>query len=303
MRHKQLQRRTPYGKTASSWTNLLYILPMLAVICVFIIAPLMEAFRLSFYNVKVSGEEVFIGLQNYISFFNSTDGALAWKNTAIWVIGGTLLKIAIGLLIALVLYQNFKGKRAMTAITLIPYAMPAAVSCMVWRLMYHPVYGHINQILMNLGILDRPVSFLGSIDTSLISVMMVNVWAVAPFCALNILASLYSIPTYIYEAADIDGAGAFRKFFKITLPLIFSDVKTLALLIGIWGFNSFDAIYIMTTGGPANSSSILVNQVYQYAFEFNNRGYSAAISVICFLVLSLFAFFYVRSKGKEVSYE
>ena len=133
--------------------------------------------------------------------------------------------------------------------------------------------------------------------------LIVNVWAVAPFCALNILASLYAIPSYVFEAADIDGAGPVRKFFSITLPLVISDVRTLALLIGIWAFNSFDVIYMMTTGGPANSSSILVNLVYQNAFEFNNRGYASAISIICFLILSVFAVLYVQAKGKDVSYE
>ena len=169
--------------------------------------------------------------------------------------------------------------------------------------MYNPSFGHIMQILKDTGIMERPMSFLGNPDTALLAVMIVNVWACAPFCALNILSSLYSIPTFIYEAASIDGAGPVRKFFKITLPMIFSDVRTLALLMGIWGFNSFDVIYMMTTGGPSNSSSILVNYVYQNAFEFNNRGYSAAISIICFLLLSIFAILYIKSKNEEVSYE
>ena len=204
---------------------------------------------------------------------------------------------------ALVLYKNFRGKKLLTGLMLIPYAMPAAVACMVWRLMYNPTFGHIPQYLMQLGIIERAQSFLGSPKTSLLAVMIVNVWACAPFCALNILSSLYAIPSYIYEAADMDGVGPIGKFFRITLPLVLSDVRTLALLMGIWGFNSFDVIYMMTTGGPANSSSILVNYIYQNAFEFNNRGYSAAISIVSFVLLSIFAVLYVRSKQKEVSYE
>ena len=112
---------------------------------------------------------------------------------------------------------------------------------------------------------------------------------------------MYAIPQYIYEAAELDGANAWQQYMRITLPLIFKDVRTLALLIGIWAFNSFDVIYMMTTGGPANSSSILVNQVYSNAFEFNNRPYSAAISVVCFFVLMVFAVMYVQSKGREES--
>ena len=285
------------------WVNLLYILPTIAVFAVFILFPIIDVFRLSFYNIRINGTEEFIFLDNYIRFFQSNDALLILRNSAVWVFVGTAGKVLLGLIMALILYKNFRGKKVLTGVMLIPYAMPAAVACMVWRLMYNPTFGHIPQILLDLGLIDRAVSFLGSPGTSLLPVMLVNIWACAPFCALNILASLYAIPTFVYEAADIDGVGPIRKFFTITLPLILSDVRTLALLMGIWGFNSFDVIYMMTSGGPAISSSILVNYVYQNAFEFNNRGYSAAISIICFVLLSIFAVLYVRSKGKEVSYE
>lgn len=286
-----------------NWINLLYILPTIAVFAVFILFPILDVFRLSFYNVKINGSEEFILFDNYIKFFQSKDAFLILRNSAIWVFVGTAGKILLGMIMALILYKDFKGKKLITGVMLIPYAMPAAVACMVWRLMYNPTFGHIPQYLMDLGLMEKATAFLGSPHTALIAVMIVNVWAFAPFCALNILTSLYSIPTFIYEAADIDGVGPIRKFFKITLPLVISDVRTLALLMGIWGFNAFDVIYMMTSGGPANSSSILVNYVYQNAFEFNNRGYSAAISIICFILLSIFAILYVKSKGKDVSYE
>lgn len=284
--------------------NILYVLPMILVFAVFILYPVLQVVYLSFFNKKVNGEMVFIGLDNYVKFFTSQDTLMVLKNTAFWVFAGVAAKIVLGMIMALILYKNFKGKKLLTAVMLIPYAMPAAVSCTIWRLMYNPTFGHISQLMLDLGIVKKAVSFLGSMETSLLAVTIVNVWAVAPFCALNILSTLYSIPGYVYEAAEIDGANGLQKFFRITLPLILSDVRTLALLIGIWAFNSFDVIYMMTTGGPAGSSSILVNLVYENAFQFNNRGYSAAISVICFLILMVFAVLYVRAKGKEeTSYE
>ena len=283
----------------SRLTTYLFILPMLIIFCVFIIYPVFNVIYLSFFNRSVTGNMTFIGLQNYVKFFTSGDAALAFRNTAIWVFAGVAAKILLGLLMALLLYRKFVGNRLLTMIILIPYAMPAAVSCTVWRLMYNPNFGHIGQFLQDIGIIDKAVSFLGNPSTSLIAVMIVNIWAVAPFCALNILSSLYFIPKDYYEAAQIDGANSIMQFFKITLPLISRDINTLAILIGIWAFNSFDVIYMMTSGGPSNSSSILVNFVYQNAFEFNNRTYSAAISVICFLVLMVFAIMYVQSKMKE----
>lgn len=283
----------------SRLTTYLFILPMLIIFCVFIIYPIFNVIYLSFFNRSVTGNMTFIGLQNYVKFFTSGDAALAFRNTAIWVFAGVAAKILLGLLMALLLYRKFVGNRLLTMIILIPYAMPAAVSCTVWRLMYNPNFGHIGQFLQDVGIIDKAVSFLGNPSTSLIAVMIVNIWAVAPFCALNILSSLYFIPKDYYEAAQIDGANSIIQFFRITLPLISRDIKTLAILIGIWAFNSFDVIYMMTSGGPSNSSSILVNFVYQNAFEFNKRTYSAAISVICFLVLMVFAVLYVQSKMKE----
>ncbi len=288
-----------YQKKLSRITTYLFIAPMVIIFCVFIVYPVINVIYLSFFNRSVTGKMTFIGLRNYVQFFTGGDAALAFRNTAIWVFAGVAAKILLGLMMALVLYRRFLGKKLLTVIILIPYAMPAAVSCTVWRLLYNPNFGLISQILQDAGILDTAVSFLGNPKTSLLAVMIVNIWAVAPFCALNILSSLYTIPKDYYEAAQIDGANSPQQFFKITLPLISRDVKTLALLIGIWAFNSFDVIYMMTSGGPSNSSSILVNFVYQNAFEFNRRTYSAAISVICFIVLMVFAVFYVRSKMQE----
>lgn len=283
--------------------NLIYILPMLVIFLVFIIYPVMQVFYLSFFERKVNGDMIFIGLNNFIQLFTNSDTPRMFLNTFVWVFVGVVFKILLGLLLALVLYKKFLGKRMMTAIMLIPYAMPAAVSCIIWRLMYNPMFGHLTQLLRDLNILDKPVDFLGNTKTSLIAVMIVNIWAVAPFCALNILSTMYSIPSYIYEAAKIDGANNVHQFWSITLPMITSSVKTLAILIGIWAFNTFDVIFMMTQGGPANSSSIMVNFIYQNAFQFNNRGYSAAISVVSFLVLSVFALLYVNSKGEDTRYE
>jgi len=285
------------------WLNMLYILPMLAVYVVFILYPMTSVMKLSLFDKKINGDMIFVGLQNFADFFTNIDTPRVFLNTAVWVFVGVFLKLGLGLIMALALYKKFYGKKLITGIMLIPYAMPAAVACMIWRLLYNPMFGHIGQFLRDLGITAQAVGFLGNTNTSLIAVMIVNVWAVAPFCALNILSTLYSIPRYIYEAASIDGANAWQRFRCITMPLISSSMRTLGILIGIWAFNSFDVIYMMTQGGPANSSAILVNLIYDNAFRFNNRGYSAAISVVSFVLLSVFAILYVRAKEDEVSYE
>lgn len=283
--------------------NMLYILPMLLVYTVFILYPMTSVMKLSLFDKKINGDLIYVGLQNFKDFFTDADTPRVFLNTAVWVFGGVLLKLGLGLIMALALYKKFYGKKLITGIMLIPYAMPAAVACMIWRLMYNPMFGQIGQFLRDVGITNQAVNFLGNTKTSLIAIMIVNVWAVAPFCALNILSTLYSIPKYIYEASSIDGASAWQKFIHVTFPLILPSLRTLGILIGIWAFNSFDVIYMMTQGGPANSSAILVNMVYDNAFRFNNRGYSAAISVVCFLLLSVFAILYVRAKEDEVTYE
>ena len=188
--------------------NLCYVLPMLAIFLVFILYPITQVFYMSFFERKVNGDMIFVGLQNFADLFANPDTPRMFKNTFVWVFVGVAFKLILGLLMALILYKKFLGKKMMTAIMLIPYAMPAAVSCMIWRLMYNPMFGHITQFLMDTHILGLPVDFLGNSKTSLIAVMIVNIWAVAPFCALNILSTMYSIPSYIYEAARIDRAGA-----------------------------------------------------------------------------------------------
>lgn len=283
--------------------NMLYILPMVVVFAVIIIYPVTQVLKLSLSEKLIKGDLVFVGLDNFKAFFANPDTIQILMNTTIWVFVGVAAKLLLGLIMALVLYKKFLGKQLMTGIMLIPYAMPAAVSCMIWKLMYNPMFGHIDQFLRNIGIIDQPINFLGNTSTSLLAVMIVNVWAVAPFCALAILSTLYSIPVHVYEAAKIDGSTGVQAFFHITLPLISSSLRTLGILIGIWAFNSFDVIYMMTEGGPANSSSILVNSVYDNAFRFNNRGYSAAISVVGFIILTFFAVMYIRSKEDDVSYE
>lgn len=283
--------------------NMLYVLPMLVVYLVFILYPMGSVMRLSLFDKKINGDMLYIGFQNFVDFFKNADTPRILLNTATWVFVGVILKLGLGLIMALVLYKSFSGKKVLTGVMLIPYAMPAAVACMIWRLLYNPMFGQIGQLMRDLGITTQAVNFLGNTKTSLLAVMIVNVWAVAPFCALNILSTMYSIPRSTYEAASIDGANGWQKFTSITLPLIASSLRTLGLLIGIWAFNSFDVIYMMTQGGPANSSAILVNTVYDNAFRFNNRGYSAAVSVVCFILLSIFAILYVRAKQEEVSYE
>jgi ABC-type sugar transport system permease subunit len=296
----EIRKKTVYMEKG---LNTLYIVPMLIIYAVLIIYPMFSIMKLSLYNKKVNGDMVFKGLQNFLDFFSNPDTPKIFTNTAVWVFVGVFFKLLLGLIIALVLYRNFFGKRLITVVMLIPYAMPAAVACVIWRLIYNPVFGQISQLLRDFGITDQAVNFLGNTKTSLLAVMIVNVWAVTPFVALNILSVLYTIPHYIYEAASIDGANYWRQFRKITLPMIAPSIRTLGLLIGIWAFNSFDVIYMMTQGGPANSSAILVNTVYDNAFRFNNRGYSAAVSVVSFIVLSIFSILYVRAKEVDVSYE
>lgn len=299
MKMKRISNREQHDKVR----NLLYVLPMFIIFVTFIIYPITQVFYMSFFERRVNGEMLFVGLKNFRDLFLNSDTPRMFTNTIIWVFAGVFFKLLLGLGMAVVLYRKFLGKQMMTAIMLIPYAMPAAVSCMIWRLMYNPMFGHITQFLMDTRILGKPVDFLGNTKTSLLAVMIVNIWAVAPFCALNILSTMYSIPKYIYEASKIDGANGWQQFRHITFPLITSSMRTLGLLIGIWAFNTFDVIYMMTQGGPANSSSIMVNFIYQNAFQFNNRGYSAAISVVSFLILSVFAVMYVNSKEEDTRYE
>ena len=274
-------------------TNLTFVIPLIIVFLLIIIIPFIQVIRLSFFKEAFDGSLTFVGLRNYIRLFQQANFMEILLNTLVFTFGGVLLKVGSGFILALILYKNFKFKNVFMLIVLIPWAIPFSISHIAWRWMYNALYGHFNSLLMHLNIIQLPIEWLSNPNFSLWGVLIANSWTGAPFCAFAILSGLYCIPLELYEAAGIDGANNLQKFFSITLPLVKQVLLLISALTAIWTFNNFGAIWLMTQGGPVDSSTTLIVSIYRNAFEFSNPGYASALSVLSAIFLIIITSFYV----------
>jgi len=263
--------------------------------------PIIETFRLSLYESPAdSSVETYVGIQHYVEIFSSDIFyQLLWQ-TGRWVVVGVAGKTLLGLLIAVHLKGDIKGRKFFRTAFLIPWGIPYAISAVVFRWIEHPQYGYINAVLLKLGIIDEGIGILGNPDIAWLGVIVADIWIGTPFMAIIFLAGLQSIPQELYEAAAIDGAERWHQFRYITLPQL-KSVMIATLLSTIWTFVSFDTIWTMTRGGPINTTSTLVIWIYQVGLENGNLGRGAAFSVIGFFFLLAFAIVYLRvyTRGGE----
>ncbi|MFC5973430.1 carbohydrate ABC transporter permease [Halomarina salina] len=277
------------------WKNryaYLLILPTIVFLVAVVGYPIFETFRLSLY--QSSAGSTFVGLQHYREIIDSSIFPLLLRQTARWVVLGVVGKTLLGLLIALHLNHDIRGRKFFRTAFLIPWGIPYAISAVVFRWIEHPQYGYLNAILLKLGLIDQGIGILGNPDTAWIGVVVADVWIGTPFMAIIFLAGLQSIPEELYEAAAIDGAEKWQQFRYVTLPQLKSVVMIATLLSTIWTFVSFDVIWTMTRGGPINTTSTLIIWIYQVGIENGNIGKGAAFSVISFLILMVFAVIYLR---------
>ncbi|WP_018257402.1 carbohydrate ABC transporter permease [Halomicrobium katesii] len=257
--------------------------------------PILETFRLSFYESPADSTiETYVGFQHYVEIFQSDIFyQLLWQ-TGRWVLVGVAGKALLGLLIAIHLKGDIRGRKFFRTAFLIPWGIPYAISAVVFRWIEHPQYGYLNAILIKLGVIDQGIGILGNPEVAWLGVVVADIWIGTPFMAIIFLAGLQSIPEELYEAAAIDGAEKWEQFRYITIPQLKSVILIATLLSTIWTFVSFDTIWTMTGGGPINTTSTLVIWIYQVGLQNGNLGRGAAYSVVGFLFLLVFAVIYLR---------
>lgn len=290
-----------YSLNRRKWNGVfgfLCVLPFLCVIFAFMIVPVFEVFRGSFFAQKLNGTQVFVGLKNYKSILGKDYFTEILLNTVIWVGATVILKQAFGLWLAMIMEKQIRGKRGFQLLTLLPWATPWIVAAVLFKWLFDGLYGYINSFLYTLGLIAQPIDFLGSSDFSIWAVIIANVWTGIPFCAFTYLAVLNSIPKYLYEAAELDGASALASFRYVTLPQIMPTMQLMTVLLSIWGINSFDFIYTMTEGGPVYASETLVSHIYRLGFTLNNKGQANALSVIVFIIMLVLVLIYLY-KGRS----
>ena len=240
-----------------------------------------------------------MGADNYIKLLT---GKAFWNSlgvTLIWTVGTLTLQIVFGVGMALLLHQNIWFRSLARSLVLFPYFLSTVVAVLVWRWLFNDLYGAMNHGLMQIGVLDMPLDWLGSMPNAMIGVILVGAWKFFPFVVIAVLARLQTIPEHLYEAAKIDGAGAIARFWDVTLPQLRNVLVVIVLLRAIWDFKEFDLLYLLTGGGPVTSTQTLSLLVYQEAFGLNQMGQAAAYSVGMMLVMLVFMVVYIRRTGKE----
>jgi multiple sugar transport system permease protein len=257
--------------------------------------PITYAVALSFYKrTAFSSKASWIGLKNYAWLLGEADFWASLGRSAIFTVGSVVLQLGWGVSVALLLNRRFRGQTLVRSMFILPYLMPTIVIALVFQWLLNPEYGVINQFLLQAGFLHRPVNFFGGLQSALYSVIATASWQYGSFVALMILARLQAINPKLYEAARVSGAGPLRCFWDVTLPNLRTTIVLLALLRGIWMFNKFDIIYLLTRGGPLKATETMPIYAYRLAFEEFDFGTAAAACTVMFLVLLCASIVYFR---------
>jgi ABC-type sugar transport system permease subunit len=240
----------------------------------------------------------FIGLDNYITALSTHQVWVALRTSAVWTLGGVTFTYIVGLICALLLNEHFRLRGIYRAILLLPWVVPPVVSgtSMLW--MFADQTGLVNRTLRGIGLIDQPIYWLSQPRTAIIAVIVVHVWRSFPFMMITLLSALSSIPDDIYEAGRIDGASGLQLFRYITFPLIVPVSVIATVLSSIWTFNDFGTIWIMTGGGPANSTTTLIILSFKEAFQRFNVGYGTSLAVIAMILMLGVGAVYLRLQAR-----
>jgi multiple sugar transport system permease protein len=269
------------------WLALVLLLPTLALLSLFIAYPFVKGVELSVTDAKVGVAGRFVGLHNFAVLANDSIFRTAVSNTFIYTAVTTVFKLALGLWLALLLNRNFKGKAITRAFILLPFIIPTVLSTFAWKWMFDPTFSVINWSLYRLGLIHGRINWLGEPGLALTSVIIVNIWRGVPFFAISLLAGLQTINPELQEAAAIDGARPWQRFWHVTWPLLLPVTMVVVLFSVIQTFSDFQLVYVLTGGGPANSTQLFATYAYQIGVGTGLLSQGAAISLAMFPVLLL----------------
>lgn len=280
-------------------TGYLLIAPAVIAILLLSVYPLLNGILISFLNydmTKATAPEfgTFAGLKNYLVIFGNSKYRNAVANSVVWTLVNIAAQVVLAMGIALVLNEKLKGRGFFRTVALLPWAIPAAISALTFSALYDTKIGVFNAILIRLGIFEEGYSFLGNVGSAMPAVIIANVWKSTPFLMIFILAALQGVSYDMYESGAIDGAGKVKRFLYITLPNIKEPMAVAVILNVISIFNNFNAIWLLTEGGPLDSTEIMYTYAYRQAFVDHKFGYAAATSVVIFIVIAILTIIYVR---------
>lgn len=277
-------------KRSETFQGWLLLAPALAALAAVALYPLAATLWLSLHrNILVFGERTWLGLGNFSFLLRDGRFWSALRTTAYFSAISVGLELSLGMPAALLLNLPFRGRGALRAAVLVPWAIPTAVAAKVWAYLFHPDYGAVNRLLPT-----HDVNWLGTPGYALHAAIAVDVWKTTPFVALLLLGGLQTIPEDLYRAARIDGAGAWSRFRRITLPLLGPILGVTLLFRLLDAFRVFDAVYILTEGGPGNSTETLSIYAYKTLMRSGDFGYGSTLAIATFFCVAAFSALYVR---------
>lgn len=277
----------------------LLITPLILIMLGLVFYPAALTLLDSFKSLKLSmpHDSHFIGLGNYVTLFQDSDILTTFKNTFWYFLLALTFEFFGGLFMALVLRRNFKGRGWILAIVVLPWAFPPVVSAAIWKLVFDPLYGPVNQLLTSLGIIETSVSLLAKPGVAIVIIALVHAWKMIPLVALILLAALQTIPEEIHQAAYVDGAGEWRSFWHITLPLLKPAIAIVLTQSTIASINLFDEIYVLT--GTALDTRSIITETYLIAFRKLDLGLGMAMSFVTSFIILIICTIYFIVLGKR----
>jgi len=279
--------------------GVLFVLPVVFLLGVFLAYPFLLGLWLSFTDTLIGAKGHFVGLRNYLNVLGDPMFRLVTFNTFLYTTVAVVFKLVLGLILALVLNREFRFKGLIRAIVLLPWIVPTVLSAISFWWMYDSSFSVITWVLKGAGLVSRPIDFLGEPNLARVSVIIANIWRGVPFFAIGLLAGLQTISPSLYEAAQIDGAGGWKRFRYITLPLLTPLVIVVTVFSTIWTFSDFQLVWVITKGGPVNATHLYGTWAYQRAIQGGMFGEGAAISNFIFpvlLVCVIVSFLYLRKE-------
>jgi trehalose/maltose transport system permease protein len=293
----RLREHAPTSSWAKARERLawLFVAPAILVVIIVAIYPLIRTFQLSFTNARLGAttKTRWIGLENYERLWRDDQFWTSLKNTIVFTVASVGFETLLGMIIALTIHSNFKGRGLIRTSMLVPWAIPTVVSAQMWKWMYHDVFGVVNDFFgKKLSVMDPDTALLANTNTSLPAIIAVDVWKTTPFMALLLLAGLQVIPGDIYESSNIDGASKFRQFFDMTLPLLKPALLVALIFRTMDSFRVFDVIYVMKAKSPDTMSIAIYAQ--QLLVDNQRLGRGSAASVVIFMIIAAFVVVYTR---------
>jgi multiple sugar transport system permease protein len=279
------------------WLAAALLLPAVILLGLFIAYPFVEGVWLSVTDARVGVPGNYVGLTNFEALLHDSIFLTAVWNTFVYTAVATVFKLGLGLWLALLLNRNFRGKAFTRAFILLPFIIPTVLSTLAWKWMFDPTFSVINWTLFHLGLIHARINWLGDPNLALISVIIVNVWRGVPFFAISLLAGLQTINPELQEAAAIDGARPWQRFWHVTWPLLLPVTMVVMLFSIIQTFADFQLVYVLTGGGPANATQLFATYAYQIGVGTGLLSQGAAISLAMFpflLIVVVVQLLYIR---------